>query len=281
MAVSTWRCGIHALPLARPLVMGIVNVTPDSFSDGGVNFDPRAALESADAMLAAGADIIDVGGESTRPGADEVTSAQELARVLPVVRDLAARGAVVSVDTRHAEVASACVAMGAAVINDVSGFSAPAMVALAAVCDAGLVVMHMLGEPRTMQDEPRYDDVVADVATYLKTQASSLESAGVARERIVLDPGIGFGKTTAHNLELLRRLNEIVALGYPVLVGVSRKRFIGEVTGVTEPRRRLAGSLAAALAAVEAGAAIVRVHDVAETVAALALARAVRGETGE
>ena len=278
---GVWHCAGHELPLARPLVMGIVNVTPDSFSDGGMNPDVRAALGSAEAMLTAGADIIDVGGESTRPGAGAVTPAQELARVLPVVRGLADRGAVVSVDTRHAEVASACVAAGASVINDVSGFSDPAMAALAALCDAGVVVMHMKGDPRTMQDEPRYDDVVAEVAAYLRAQALMLESAGVARERIALDPGIGFGKTTAHNLGLLRRLDEIVALGYPVLVGASRKRFIGEITGVTEPRDRLAGSLAAALGAVEAGAAIVRVHDVAETVAALALARAIRGGTGE
>ena len=278
---GVWRCGAHALALTSPLVMGIVNVTPDSFSDGGTNFDPRAALESARAMLAAGADIIDVGGESTRPGAETVTPQQELARVLPVVRALAESGAVVSVDTRHPEVASACVASGAAVVNDISGFSDPAMVALAASGDAGLVVMHMKGDPRTMQDAPRYDDVVAEVAAYLKAQALMLEAAGVARERIALDPGIGFGKTTAHNLELLRRLGEIAALGYPVLVGASRKRFIGEITGVAEPRERLAGSLAAALVAIDAGAAILRVHDVAETVAALAIARAVRSGMGE
>jgi len=278
---GVWRCGAHALALTSPLVMGIVNVTPDSFSDGGTNFDPRAALESARAMLAAGADIIDVGGESTRPGAETVTPQQELARVLPVVRALAESGAVVSVDTRHPEVASACVASGAAVVNDISGFSDPAMVALAASGDAGLVVMHMKGDPRTMQDAPRYDDVVAEVAAYLKAQALMLEAAGVARERIALDPGIGFGKTTAHNLELLRRLGEIAALGYPVLVGASRKRFIGEITGVAEPRERLAGSLAAAIVAIDAGAAILRVHDVAETAAALAIARAVRSGTGE
>jgi dihydropteroate synthase len=281
VAGLTWRCGAHALPLTRALVMGIVNVTPDSFSDGGVNFDPRAAFVAAWAMSAAGADLIDVGGESTRPGSGEVSPAEELARVLPVVRDLAARGAVVSVDTRHATVASECVKAGAAVINDISGFSDPAMVALAASCDAGLVVMHMQGDPGTMQDEPHYGDVVAEVSAYLLGQAASLEAAGVARERIALDPGIGFGKTTAHNLELLRRLDDIVALGYPVFVGASRKRFIGEITGVTEPRDRLAGSVAAAMVAVEHGAAIVRVHDVAETVQALAIAQAVRGGTEE
>jgi dihydropteroate synthase len=278
---GAWLCGEHELSLARPLVMGIVNVTPDSFSDGDTNFDPRTAIASGQSMLAGGADLIDVGGESTRPGAGEVTPAEELARVLPVVRDLAALGAVVSIDTRHAEVASACVAAGASVVNDVSGFSDPAMVALAASCDAGLVVMHMRGDPRTMQDEPRYGDVVAEVSGYLSAQAGGLEEAGVARERIVVDPGIGFGKTTAHNLELLRRLEEIVAAGYPVLLGASRKRFIGEITGVSEPRDRLAGSIAAALEAVARGAAAVRVHDVAETVAALAVARAIGQGTGE
>ncbi len=276
-----WLCGPHEISLARPLVMGIVNVTPDSFSDGGVNYDPRAAVASGRSMLASGADLIDVGGESTRPGARGVTPNEELARVLPVVAALASSGAIVSIDTRHAEVASACVAAGVSVINDVSGFSDPAMVALAASCDAGLVVMHMQGDPGTMQDEPRYGDVVAEVAECLKARASRLESAGVARERIVVDPGIGFGKTTAHNLELLRRLDEIVDLGYPVLVGVSRKRFVGEITGVSEPRERLAGSLAAALEAVAGGASAVRVHDVADTVAALAVALAIREGTGE
>jgi dihydropteroate synthase len=276
-----WLCGRHVISLVRPLVMGVVNVTPDSFSDGGVTYDPRDAVASGRSMLASGADLIDVGGESTRPGARGVTPNEELARVLPVVADLASSGAIVSIDTRHAEVASACVAAGVSAINDVSGFSDPAMVALAASCDAGLVVMHMQGDPGTMQDEPRYGDVVAEVAECLKARASRLESAGVARERIVVDPGIGFGKTTAHNLELLRRLDEIVDLGYPVLVGVSRKRFVGEITGVSEPRERLAGSLAAALEAVAGGASAVRVHDVADTVAALAVALAIREGTGE
>ncbi len=279
---AVWRCGPHALALERTLVMGIVNVTPDSFSDGGLNFDPRAAVVAAQAWIADGADIIDVGGESTRPGAEEVSPAEESARVLPVVRALAVCGAVVSIDTRHAEVASAAVAAGATVLNDVSGFSDPAMAALAARCDAGLVVMHMRGDPRTMQHEPRYDDVVTEVAAYLAHRAEALEAAGVARERIAIDPGIGFGKTTAHNLELLRRLDEIVALGYPVVVGASRKRFIGEITGVsTEPRERLAGSLAAALEAAARGAAVVRVHDVPETLQALAVARAIGDRTGE
>lgn len=278
---GVWRCGPHELALARPLVMGIVNVTPDSFSDGGLNHDPQAAVAAAEAMLAAGADIIDIGGESTRPGAEEVAPERELERVLPVVRSLSAAGAVVSIDTRRADVASACVAAGARIINDVSGFRHPAMVAVAAGSGAGLVVMHMRGEPRTMQEEPRYDDVVAEVAAYLSAQADHLKAAGVSEDRIALDPGIGFGKTTTHNLELLRHLDDLAMLGYPVVVGASRKRFIGEITGVTEPRARLAGSIAAAIASVERGAAVVRVHDVADTIAALALTRAIRTETGE
>lgn len=273
-----WRCGRFLLDVDRPIVMGIVNVTPDSFSDGGVNIDPRAAVASARAMVAAGAGVIDVGGESTRPGSGEMTAAEESARVLAVVRELADGGAVVSIDTRHAVVASAGVAAGASIINDVSGFSDPAMVDVALSCDAGLVVMHMKGDPRTMQDEPRYKDVVTEVAGYLGARAAGLVAAGVDPLRIALDPGIGFGKTIEHNLELLRRLDELVALGYPVLVGASRKRFIGELTGVAEPRGRVAGSVAAALVAVQRGAAVVRVHDVPETVGALAVALAIGGE---
>jgi dihydropteroate synthase len=275
-----WRCGAHLFDVGRPLVMGIVNTTPDSFSDGGVNFDPRAALDSACAMLAAGADIIDVGGESTRPGSDEVGAAEESARVLPVVRDLAADGVVVSVDTRHAPVAAACVGAGASIINDISGFSDQAMVDAALSCDAELVIMHMMGEPRTMQVEPHYDDVVAEVVEYLRERAEALVAAGVDAERIAIDPGLGFGKTTGHNLALLRRLDRLVELGYPVLVGASRKRFIGEIVAQPEPRLRVVGSVAVALDAAARGAAILRVHDVRETVDALAVAHAIR-EGGE
>jgi dihydropteroate synthase len=196
--------------------------------------------------------------------------------VLPVVRDLAALGACVSVDSRRAEVAAAALEAGAAIVNDVSGFSDPGMARVAATSDAGLVIMHMRGEPKTMQADPVYDDVVAEVAAYLDAQAASLEREGVERDRIAVDPGLGFGKTTAHNLELLRRLTEIAALGLPVLVGASRKRFIGEITGVAEARERVGGSVAAALDAVSRGAAIVRVHDVAATVQALAVQRAIR-----
>lgn len=271
-----WRCGRFELALVRPLVMGVLNVTPDSFSDGGAYDDLGAAFAHASLMAEAGADIIDLGGESTRPGSATVSPAEELERVGVVVEELVRTpGLPVSIDTRHAEVARACVDAGAAIINDVSGFRDAEMVAVAAACDAGLVVMHMLGEPGTMQDGPRYDDVVAEVCAYLAEQARALEAAGVARERIAIDPGIGFGKTTAHNLELLRRLPELVSLGYPVLVGASRKRFIGEIAGEAVPARRVAGSVAAALAATAAGADIVRVHDVAETVQALAVADAI------
>jgi dihydropteroate synthase len=258
--------------------MGILNVTPDSFSDGGAYPDDEAAVSAGLRMLADGADIIDVGGESTRPGSEPVAPTQEAGRVTPVVAALAAQGACVSVDTRHAEVASRALAAGASILNDVSGFSDPQMARVAAGCDAGLVVMHMLGDPRTMQSDPVYADVVVEVKAFLTRQVEMLERAGVAPERIAVDPGIGFGKTTSHNLELLRRLDELTAIGLPVVVGASRKRFIGEVTGVVEPRDRVAGSVAATLAALRRGAAVVRVHDVAATVQAIALDRAVEGE---
>ncbi len=268
-----WRCGRFSLPLDRPLVMGVLNVTPDSFSDGGLFADPLAALAHAGRMAEDGADVIDVGGESTRPGAAEVPPAEETARVRPVIGRLAEDLEVpLSVDTRHAECAEACVAAGASVINDVGGFRDAAMVRVAAGCDAGLVVMHMLGEPGTMQDAPAYRDVVAEVCEWLERQAEGLAAAGVERDRICVDPGIGFGKLLEHNLALLRGLPRLASLGYPVAVGVSRKRMIGELTGVDEPGARLAGSLAAAALAVANGADIVRVHDVADSVQALRVA---------
>lgn len=274
----TWRCGRFELSLGRPLVMGILNVTPDSFSDGGLHDGPLAALQHGRAMIADGADIIDIGGESTRPGSDEVMPAAEISRVRPVltalVRDF---DKPVSVDTRHAECARACMDAGASIINDVSGFRDTAMVDLAAGCDAGVVVMHMQGEPKTMQAAPVYADVVTEVRDYLAAQAAMLEDAGVARGRIAIDPGLGFGKTTADNLELLRRLPEIVALGYPVVIGASRKRFIGELTGEQVPSRRVQGSVTAAGWSVLHGADIVRVHDVRETVQALGTWSAIEG----
>ncbi|MBW6468983.1 MAG: dihydropteroate synthase [Coriobacteriia bacterium] len=258
--------------------MGILNVTPDSFSDGGEHADAASAVDHARAMIADGADVIDVGGESTRPGSAGISEAAELGRVLPVVEQLAAAAdpPLISIDTRHAAVARACVNAGASIINDVTGFRDPAMIGVAAGCDAGLVVMHMLGPDfATMQDDPRYDDVVAEVATFLGERAAALESVGVDPKRIAVDPGIGFGKTLEHNLELLRRLPEIAALGYPVLVGASRKRFIGHILDEEDPKRRVAGSVGAAAYAVMSGADIVRVHDVAETAQALKVIAAI------
>lgn len=270
-----WRCGSYELSLTRTLVMGILNVTPDSFSDGGRYAETAAAIARGRELAAAGAHIIDVGGESTRPGSSVVGVDQEIARIVPVVSVLAESLDVpISVDTRHAAVAAACVAEGASIVNDISGFEEPGMRNVAASCSAGLVVMHMLGEPATMQDEPYYTDVVAEVRDYLSAQARTLEEMGVAPGRIALDPGIGFGKTTVHNLELLRHLDEIASVGHPTLVGASRKRFIGEITGVPMPDERVQGSVAVACWSALHGADIVRVHDVAPTLEALAMVEA-------
>jgi len=273
---AAWRCGRFSIALDTPLVMGILNVTPDSFSDGGMHEDPASAVAWGEQLIADGAAILDVGGESTRPGAEPLAGPAELARVRPVIRRFAAESTPVSIDTRHADVALAAVEAGACIINDVSGFRDRAMVEVAAGCDAGVVVMHMLGEPGTMQKNPRYDDVVREVGGYLVAQATMLEAAGVSRDRIAIDPGIGFGKTVEHNLELLRRLPELAALGYPLVIGASRKRFVGAVTGVEEPQARVAGSISAACWAAEHGAHVLRVHDVAPTVQALAVTAAIR-----
>lgn len=255
--------------------MGIVNVTPDSFSDGGSLPGAAEAVAFARALVAQGADIVDVGGESTRPGSDEVDPAEELDRVCPVIEAFAMEGHCVSVDTRHAEVAAAALKAGAAIVNDVSGFRDRAMIEAVAASRCGLVVMHMLGEPKTMQDDPHYDDVVTQVRDYLRMRADELVAAGVSRERIAIDPGIGFGKTLDHNLALIARLGELADLGMPVLVGASRKRMIGVLTGVDEPRLRVGGSVAAAIEAARRGAAILRVHDVRETVQALKVSGAI------
>lgn len=275
---EVWRCGRFELSLAEPVVMGILNVTPDSFSDGGRFDDPAAAVAHAECLIAEGAAILDVGGESTRPGAVAVPVAEELSRVRPVVLRFARENVPVSVDTRHARVAAACVEAGASIINDISGFRERAMIDVAVSCDAGVVVMHMLGDPDTMQAGPHYDDVVREVGGYLIAQAATLEAAGVARERIAIDPGIGFGKTLEHNLELIRRLPELAVLGYPLVIGVSRKRFIGELTGIDVAHDRLGGSVAAALFSARAGADVVRVHDVAVTVQALTVERSLAAE---
>ena len=277
MSEATWQCGDHVLPLDCPLVMGILNVTPDSFSDGGEYDNVTSAVMRAHAVVAEGADLIDVGGESTRPGSASVSEPSELARVLPVVERLAAELTLpISIDTRHAPVARACVTAGASVINDVTGFRDPAMIEVAAECEAGLVVMHMLGDdPATMQADPHYDDVVTEVAEFLAERAAALESVGVDPKRIALDPGIGFGKTLEHNLALLRGVPTLAVLGYPVVIGASRKRFIGHILGEEDPKRRVAGSVGAAAYAALHGADIFRVHDVAETVQALRVIAAI------
>jgi dihydropteroate synthase len=264
-----------AASLGRPLVMGILNVTPDSFSDGGRHLDPRAALMAAHAMLEAGADMLDVGGESTRPGAPPVDAETETARILPVVREIA-KNAPVSVDTRHAATMRAALDAGAEVVNDVTSLRHDPE-ALSVVAEAGcpVVLMHMPGtDPATMQSIASYEDVVLDVADFLADRIAVCEAAGIPRHRIAVDPGIGFGKTMDHNLELLDRLPLLLGLNCPVLVGVSRKRFIGTLSGTREPQDRMAGSLGVAVAAAARGAAMLRVHDVAETVAALRLWRA-------
>ncbi|CAN7496729.1 dihydropteroate synthase [Phenylobacterium sp. LjRoot219] len=253
-------------------VMGIVNVTPDSFSDGGRFFDAAAALAQARRLIADGADWLDIGGESTRPGAQPVSAGDEIARVVPLVRALRAESAIpISVDTMKPAVARAAVEAGATMWNDVTALGhTPESLATAAELGCDVVLMHMQGEPQTMQHEPAYDDVLAEVAAFLQARAEAAIAAGVARERIWLDPGIGFGKhSTRHNLPLMAHLERIVDLGFPVLLGVSRKRFIAALDGDAPADQRLGGSLAAALCGVAAGVAAVRVHDVRETVQAV------------
>ncbi|MFH1104977.1 MAG: dihydropteroate synthase [Actinomycetota bacterium] len=245
------------------LVMGILNVTPDSFSDGGKFLAFDAALGHGLQMHADGADLVDVGGESTRPGSDPVPADEEIDRVVPVIRALAAEGVVVSVDTSKAEVAAAAVEAGAAVVNDVTAFSDPAMAALVAESGVGVVLMHMLGTPRTMQADPRYGDVVAEVSDFLVTRAAAAEAAGIDRDRIALDPGIGFGKTLAHNLDLLTGgVGRLADTGHPVVVGASRKSFIERVLGPIGPEDRDPATVAAHTLAIAAGAAVIRVHNV-------------------
>ena len=256
------------LDLVRPCVMGILNVTPDSFSDGGQFDDPARALAHARQMLADGAAVIDVGGESTRPGAAPVSERVELDRVIPMVLALARDGALVSVDTSKPAVMRAAVAAGAAMINDVFALQAPGALETAAASDAAVCLMHMQGEPRSMQADPHYADVVGDVAAFLADRARRCEAAGIGRDRIAVDPGFGFGKTVAHNVQLLRGLRSIAALGFPVVAGLSRKSTLGALTGRAEGER-MPASVAAALLSVDRGAAIVRVHDVRATVDAL------------
>jgi dihydropteroate synthase len=262
-----------------PALFGILNVTPDSFSDGGAFLDPEAAARHAELLLDEGADVIDVGGESTRPSSDPVSEEEELRRVVPVVRRIleARHGAVVSVDTYRARTAEAALDAGARIVNDVTALRGdPRMAALVADAGCPVVLMHMLGEPKTMQREPRYDDVVGEVRHFLEERAGHANAAGVDAENIILDPGIGFGKTLAHNLALLRRLDAIVGLGFPVLLGASRKRFLGSITGAEEAKGRVFGTVATTVLGYERGATLFRVHDVRANREALAVARAVR-----
>ena len=265
-----WKCSQYSFDAKMPIFMGILNLTPDSFSDGGSYPTPEDAIARGLQMVEEGALIIDVGGESTRPGATPVTEEEECARVLDVVKALASKGICVSIDTRHAPVARAALEAGASIINDVSGFRDPAMVDLAASCDAGLVVMHMGGDdPRTMQNEPVYEDVVAEVRDYLKAQADNLIAHGVARERTGHDPGPGVGNTAKQPIEPMRHFHEFNRLGFPTMVAVSRKSYIGEAYHIEDPKERDSASAAEALMACELGASVIRTHNVALTAQAL------------
>jgi len=264
------HCGNFRLALDRPLIMGVINVTPDSFSDGGLYLTTAAAVAHARQLIGEGADLLDIGGESTRPGAEPVTLDEERRRVLPVLEALADAGVPLSVDTQKPEMMREAAAAGAAMINDINGFLAPGALAAVAAGHCAICIMHKQGNPQTMQQSPQYADVVTEVRDYLQQRVVAAQQAGVTRERVVVDPGFGFGKTLDHNLALLRRLDEIAAPGVPVLAGLSRKSMIGKLIG-RDSGDRLAGSVAAALFAVQRGAAIVRVHDVAATRDALAV----------
>ncbi|MDO9468484.1 MAG: dihydropteroate synthase [Thiobacillus sp.] len=268
------HAGTHRLSLARPLVMGIVNVTPDSFSDGGCLGDAQAAIRHALKLQKAGADILDVGGESTRPGAAAVPADEEMRRVLPVIEALADRGCVVSVDTMKPEVMRAALAAGAAMVNDVMALRAPGALDAVAASDAAVCLMHMQGAPRTMQQAPSYADVVDEVKQFLQARVAACEAAGIDHARMVIDPGFGFGKTLAHNLALLRHLAHLAESGLPVLAGLSRKSMLGTLTGRSVDEREFAG-VAAHLMAVARGAKMLRVHNVAAMRDALAIWNAV------
>ena len=273
-------CRNRILDLGAPVVMGVLNVTPDSFSDGGRYLDVDAAVERALRMADEGAAIIDVGGESSRPGSAPVAADEELARIVPVIERVASRSAVLlSVDTRKPEVMTTAVAAGAHLVNDIDGLRAPGALEAAARSGAAVCLMHMQGEPSTMQVDPRYDDVLAEVSAFLAARAAACVAAGIGTDRICIDPGIGFGKRLEHNLALLAGLPALAGLGFPVLVGVSRKALIGMITD-RPAGERLAGSVALAALAVERGAAIIRAHDVAETVDAVKIAAVLAGRGG-
>ncbi|MBI1174711.1 MAG: dihydropteroate synthase [Sideroxydans sp.] len=273
------HCSKFKLDLSRPLIMGIVNVTPDSFSDGGHHLDTAAALAHAQQLLDEGADLLDIGGESTRPGAEPVEIQQELDRVLPVLEGLRGAPVPLSVDTRKPEVMRAALSAGAAMINDINALQQPEALAAVAASDVAVCLMHMKGDPENMQFEPNYQDVMSEVMTFLRMRIAMVQAAGIARERIVIDPGFGFGKTLAHNIALLQGLEAFAGLGVPLLAGLSRKSMLGAITG-QDVAHRLPASVAAALLAVQRGARIVRVHDVRATADALKVWNAVNGVTG-
>jgi dihydropteroate synthase len=270
------HCGKFQFELSRPLVMGIVNVTPDSFSDGGHHASTAAAIAHAVQLIEDGADILDIGGESTRPGAAKVGEQEELDRVLPVIEGLRGISVPISIDTWKPEVMRAALSAGACMVNDVNALQEADALKIVANTDAAVCLMHKQGVPQTMQQQPQYQDVIAEVSAFLRLRMAAAEAAGIARDRIVLDPGFGFGKTLAHNLTLLRELEIFCAWGVPVLAGLSRKSMLGAITG-RDVNERMASSVVAALLAVQRGAAIVRVHDVRETVDALKILNAVNG----
>lgn len=274
--MKEFACGRFRLPLTRPLLMGILNVTPDSFSDGGQHSSLSAALTHAEAMLKAGADILDIGGESTRPGAPTVPVEEEIARVVPVLRALTSFDVPLSIDTCKPEVMRAALDAGVDMVNDIAALEGEGALAMLAASSAGVCLMHKQGNPQTMQVAPHYDDVVAEVASYLRERAAEAEAAGIARERLLLDPGFGFGKDFEHNATLFKALPQLIAeLGYPQLIGVSRKSMLGQITGRPVGERMVASVTAAVLAA-QAGAAVLRVHDVAQTVDALKVWQALK-----
>lgn len=271
---AVWHCGRYQLALDRPLVMGIVNVTPDSFSDGGRYFDAERAIEHARQLLDEGADILDIGGESSRPGAQPVSVEDELSRVLPVIEALADAGVPLSIDTVKPAVMSRAVAAGASIVNDIAALQVPGALEAVATSNTGVVLMHMQGTPQTMQTEPHYTDVVAEVKEFLAVRIATARRAGIALERIAVDPGFGFGKLLVHNLTLLRDLDQLIELTCPLLIGLSKKSMFKGMGNLPAAERK-AASIAGALLAVQSGAAIVRVHDVAATREALAVWTAV------
>lgn len=277
-AIESWQCGGHRLALDRPLIMGIINTTPDSFSDGGNYQTPESAYQHGMTLIEQGADILDIGGESTRPGATPVSAEEEKQRILPVIERLAAAGVVVSADTMKTEVMQAALASGAAIINDVNGFCAEGALAAVAPAECGLVIMHKRGQPRTMQEAIVYDDVVVEVADFLRKRIAALQAAGVARARLCVDPGIGFGKTRAHNITLMQNLS-LLSCGVPVLMGVSRKSLFAEISNVAE-ERDVASAVAAGLLLAR-GANILRVHNVRMTKQALTTWQLMNGTSDE